>query len=411
MKNQKLKYNVYFEIQPMYYVSRLLGLAPFSIKKKKCGEREIHFSSSDIILTTSLNIFLLVGLCVAEYVVAETAVHSFPIVVRVLWFISVLSTYSTCIVTLILNITIHRKYLPVILKRVCIIDSKLFQDGSSEEHYKSRRAGTTKHLLLVALILIINSLSPIYNFFHIAITNKISFILRTLCYSIFFVIICQYISLVLVLKARYKYLVSIFCNLLSMDNLYDTDLANISDSGPSGGWFVFHTDTRYSEMFQIRKLRHIYSQLHDVLWIVNKYYGLTVLLVIISIIVSFIPTFFSGIISIQNVTAQQRELENYIPTASMLCWCMSLLFMFVWLNVCCHLVTGETYKLLLCIHKIQTYSNVTQSTLNELRSFTSQLKDLKTEFSVCGVFTLNLPFLCATLGVITTYVTVLFQFK
>ncbi|GFG30300.1 hypothetical protein Cfor_06214, partial [Coptotermes formosanus] len=69
-----------------------------------------------------------------------------------------------------------------------------------------------------------------------------------------------------------------------MDNLYDTDLANISDSGPSGGWFVFHTDTRYSEMFQIRKLRHIYSQLHDVLWIVNKYYGLTVLLVIISII-------------------------------------------------------------------------------------------------------------------------------
>jgi hypothetical protein len=35
MKNQELKYNLYFEIEPLYYVSRLLGLAPFSFGKKK----------------------------------------------------------------------------------------------------------------------------------------------------------------------------------------------------------------------------------------------------------------------------------------------------------------------------------------------------------------------------------------
>jgi hypothetical protein len=52
---------------------------------------------------------------------------------------------------------------------------------------------------------------------------------------------------------------------------------------------------------------------------------------------------------------------------------------------------------------------MTQSSIRELRSFISQMKDMKVEFSVCGLFALNLPFLFGTLGVITTYVTVLFQ--
>jgi hypothetical protein len=412
MNNRELKYNIYFEIQPLYYVSRLMGLAPFSIKKKKCGETEIHYSHSDIILTTTLNIVLLMGLCLSEFVVADFVDHTYPAVIRALWFSSALSTYCTCIITLILNITIHRKHFPLILKRICIIDSKLFNDGSSEKHYKSRRSGTNKQLLLAALILTINCLYFIYYFFKVGIIYKVCFIFRTLCNIIFFLIICQYISLVLVLKARYKYFVSIFSNLLiGKDNLYDTDLTHISDSGLSGGCFLFDANIRYFEVFQIREMRKLYSQLHDVLWLVNKYYGLEVLLVIISIIVNFIPIFFSSIILIHNANVHQGELEYYIQIALRLCLCMPLLFMFVWIVSCCHLVTVETYKLLLCIHKMQIYSNVMQGTIIELRSFISQLKDMKTEFSVCGFFTLNLPFLCATLGVITTYVTVLFQLK
>lgn len=412
MKNAELIYNVYFEIEPLYYVSRFLGLAPFSIRKKKGGDREVQFSHSDIILTATLNILLIVGLGLNEFTLANTTLATIPTVIRALWFISVLLTYSTCIATLILNITIHRKHFPLILKRICIIDSKLFNDGTNGKRYKSRRSGTTKQLAVIVFILIIYSFSSFYYIFQARILQKISTILQILCNIIFFLISCQYTSLILVLRARYKHLVSIFSNLLiTKGNLYDKDLTQISHSGPPGACFVLYANTRYFEVSQIRELRNIYSQLHDVLWLVNKCYGFPVLLVITSTIVSFVPTFFKGITYIQNVIVYQRESNNYMMMASYLCWCISLLFTFAWIISCCHLVTREVQKLLLYIHKIEIYCNVTHSTIVELRSFISQIKDMKVEFSICGLFVLNLPFLCATLGVITTYVTVLFQLK
>jgi hypothetical protein len=412
MKNHELKYNVYFEIEPLYYISRLLGLAPFSFKKKKSGEIEVHFSHSDIILITTLSIFLLVGLCLCEFVLANTAGITIPILIRALWFISLSSIYSTCIVTLLLNITIHRKHFPLILRRIHIIDSKLFNGGRNEKRYKRRRSGTTKQLAVLAFIWIINFLSFIYYFFHAGILNILFIILRTLCYTIFFLISCQYTSMVLVLRARYKHLVSMFSNLLITEgNLYDTDPTHISNSGPSGACFVLRANTRYFDVSQILELRNIYCQLHEVLWLVNKYYGIPVLLLITSTVVNFVPTFFTGIKLVQNVIKGERELLNCIMMASYFCWCISILFTFVWIVSCCHLVTEEAHKLFLCIHKIQIYSNVTQSTISELRTFISQLKDMKVEFSVCGLFALNLQFLCGILGVVTTYVTVLFQLK
>jgi hypothetical protein len=127
-------------------------------------------------------------------------------------------------------------------------------------------------------------------------------------------------------------------------------------------------------------------------------------LLINSIVINFIPTFFAGILYIQIFIMGQREFVNYILIESYLFWCISTLFIFVWINSCCHLVTEEVHKLLVCIHKVKIYSNMTQSTIRELRSFVSQLKDMRVECSVFGLFTLNFPFLCATLGIITTYV-------
>jgi hypothetical protein len=334
-----------------------------------------------------------------------------PILIRAVWFISVLSIYSTCIVTLILNITVHRKHFPLLLRSIRLIDNKLFNDGRNEERYKSRRSGTTKQLMVIAIIWIINCVSNIY-FFYGGILSILFISLRILCNIIFFLISCQYTSIVLVLRARYKHLVSMFSNLLIIEgNLYDRNLTRISNSGSPRACLMFCANSQNFVVSQILELRRIYCQLHDVLWLVNKYYGIPVLLLTTSIVTNFIPVFFAGILFIQNFIMGQREFVNYILIESYLFWCISTLFIFVWINSCCHLVTEEVHKLLLCIHKIQIYSNVSQSTIRELRSFVSQLKDMRVEFSVCGLFTLNLPFLCATLGIIATYVAVLFQLK
>jgi hypothetical protein len=132
-----------------------------------------------MILTAALNILLFVGLCFREFTLANTVQANHPTVIRVLWFISVLSLYATCIITLILNLTVyiqpwkmeqtqgsetsanynynmtpgkypkehiqylilnfmvHRKHFPLILRRIYIIDSKLFNDGSNENVTKA----------------------------------------------------------------------------------------------------------------------------------------------------------------------------------------------------------------------------------------------------------------------------------
>jgi hypothetical protein len=412
MKNQELKYNVYFEIEPLYYVSRLLGLAPFSLRKKKSGETEVHFSQSDFILTTTLSVVLLVGLCLNQFVVANTSYINVPTFFYVLGFIETLATYSTCIVTLILNISIYRKHLPLILRRIYVLDSKFLNDGRNEERYKSRRSGTTKQLTVIGIIWIINFLSCIYYFFIGGIFITLIVSSRILCNTIFFLISCQYTSMVLVLKARYNHLTSILSKLLITNrNLYETDLTRISTSGHSGAGFVLYSNTRCVHVSKILELQHIYCQLYDVLWLVNKCYGIPLLLLITATIFNFVNSFFMSIVFIKNVILGEREFIKYMLLSTNLCWCFTVLFMFVWIISCCHLVTEEVHKLLLCIHKIQIYSNVTQSAISELRSFVSQLKDMRVEFSVCGLFTLNLPYLFGTLSVITTYVVVLFQLQ
>jgi hypothetical protein len=311
MKNQELKYNVYFEIEPLYYVSRLLGLAQFSFSRKKSGETEVHYLHSDIILTTTLSVLLLVGLCLAEFFLTKIPVLNIPILIRSLWFISFLSTYSTCIITLIFYVTIHRKHFPLLLRRIYIIDSKLFNDGRNEKRYKSRRSGITKQMAVIAIMWIINFLPCIYNFFHAGILYTLSLVLRILCNTTFLLISYQYTSMVLVLRARYKHLVSIFSDLLiTKGNLYDRDLTYISNSGPSGACISLHDNTRYFDVSQILEMRRIYCQLHDVLWLINKYYRIPVLLVIISTMVNFIPNFFTAITLIQNVILGQQEFVH-----------------------------------------------------------------------------------------------------
>jgi hypothetical protein len=329
-----------------------------------------------------------------------------------LWFIAALSTYSTSVITLILNITVHRKYFPLILRRIYTIDSKLFNNGRNEKRYKSRRSVTTKMLAVIAIIWINSCVSCIYYFFHGEILNIFYSILLILCNTIFFLISCQYTSMVLVLRARYKHLVSIYSNLwIRKDILYDTDRTNINISGLCGACFVLCANNRYLDASQILELRNIYCQLHEVLWLVNKCYGIPVLLLLTGIMVNFIPSLFTVITYVKSVIMGESEFLYYMTLSSHLCWCISILFTFVSIVSCCHLVTEEVNTLLLCIHKIEIYSNVTQSSVRELRSFISQLKDMKVEFSICGLFALNLPFLFGTLCAITTYVTVLFQLQ
>lgn len=410
MKNHELRYNIYFEIELLCFISRLMGLAPFSIKTANSAARGKSFQYSDIILTTFQTILILVGFCISELFVAVIDEPVLLSTIRTMWFISSVSYHTTCIVTLILNVTIHRQYLPRILNSINVIDSKLCLLDNREKLFRTRRSLRTKQLSLITLILGINSALSFCFSFNRGIVYNAYTILRTLCNVIFFLIIFQYITLVLVLKTRYEQINSTLSKLLFTDGTsHDVSVKFNSHRRLSILAFNLDVKSRTEDVFMIRDLRQIYSQLHDVLLLINKYYGTTIILVIISILLNLTPSIYLGIIVFKDTIVYRHELKQYIELVLLLCWCVSIIFMYVWLNSCCHLVTDEVYKLMVCIHRIQLLPNVTYGTVVELNAFTNQLRDIRVEFSVCGLFALNLQFLCASFGVITSYILVLIQ--
>jgi hypothetical protein len=352
-----------------------------------------------------LSLLLLLGFCITAFFVSDINMSIFPTVIRAMYFTSAFSHYSTCIVTLILNATIYRQHFPRILRSICEIDKKLIHGDYSEKFYKSGKSGIIKQLMVVVLIMGINSVSTVYFLFNGRFLYCVNLILRSLCNIIFLSIMFQYISLLLVLRSRYRCLYSRLSALLITE---DTNTISSSDSVPPGACFIVDLNIRHLSVSKIRQIRKIYSQLHDVLLHINTYFGIPILLVIVSVIIVFIPSIYLPLFLLHDII-NQYYIDIHMKLALVLFWSMSVFSMYVWLISCCHKVTEEVQKILLCTHKFQLCPNVTHGILLELSSFISQIKDVAVEFSVCGIFTLDLQFLCATFGVIITYIIVLFQ--
>jgi hypothetical protein len=408
-KNHKLRQSKYLGTEPLICVSRLLGLAPFSTKKTKRYGKEVGLQHSDVILTIVLNVLLLAGLFVTELCMMRLRIPGVPPIIRVMWFISALLFFCTCVAALILNVTTNRRNFWRIFQRISLIDSRLFHHNDREKLYNVRRSETIRQFTAVVFIVGIRFPSLAVSFRYFGILSGLLVILSMLCTIIFFCIIFQCIVLVLMLKMRYRHLRSTLSeSLLTEDNSQDTALNLGSDLVFSPVSLMSHIDTRRLDMFKVRELRRIYGQLHDVFLLINKHYGMSILLAVIFLILDFIPLLYY-VITQMKVIVNRYDLRLCIQVAGSLSLCISDLVMLIWLTACCHLVAEEMHGLVSCIHKIELCSNVTHGTVAELDIFLTEIKDNRAEFSACGFFTLNFPFLYQMFGVIITYIIVLFQ--
>jgi hypothetical protein len=71
--------------------------------------------------------------------------------------------------------------------------------------------------------------------------------------------------------------------------------------------------------------------------------------------------------------------------------------------------TEEVGNVFIGIQTVLLYPTAPGWITSEMKSYSSQIKNDKVEFSICGFFTLNLQFFCASASVIFTYILVLHQ--
>jgi hypothetical protein len=175
--------------------------------------------------------------------------------------------------------------------------------------------------------------------------------------------------------------------------------------------FNLESVTDSNNFYTIRDLQLNCSELCDVLQANNKSYEVLILFDVISILTFTVPTTYTGFMAIKRAIVENGLFQLYLKGVSNLLQCVCLLLIFVWSALCCQNTTEEVHDIFVCIHKLLLYPSALGWSTSELKGFSSQLKNSKFDFNICGFFTLNLKLFCASVSVIFTYILVLSQYS
>jgi len=226
--------------------------------------------------------------------------------------------------------------------------------------------------------------------------------------------ILQYVNFVLMVKQRYQLVQHMLSEGAFTDDgnsstRLDTEHFRGSRNKSSNKTFPIASVTNSNSLYTIRNLRLICSELCDVLHANNKSYEVLILFDVITVLTFTVPTTYSGVMTIKHAIVENGLFQLYLKGVSSLLECVALLLIFMWSALCCQNTTEQVNDIFICIQKLLLYPSAFDWRTSELKGFSSQLKISKCEFNICGFFTLNLQFFCASLSVIFTYIIVLSQ--
>jgi hypothetical protein len=154
--------------------------------------------------------------------------------------------------------------------------------------------------------------------------------------------------------------------------------------------FNWKSGTYSNNFYTIRDLRLVCSELCDVMHTNNKSFELLILLDVITIHINTVPTSYYWLMTLKRAIVANGPIQLYLTALSNMLTCSFMLFSLLWLKMCNQRTTEEVGNIVIGIQKLLLYPNSLGWITSDLNSFSSQMKNNKAEFNVCGFFTLNL---------------------
>ena len=416
MKKEPLEHNIYFVIQPLHFVSRILGLSPFHIDPNYTFRNKGACTFCHIIQATLIILLLLYGLNKGVLHTAEYSETVLQLSVRVVYIINLLFSNFTGILALIFTVTRNRNHMTNMLSMLSRVDNKLFRNKSKQSAYSQQRSRVIMQLWIMLILfgtvnIPLNFLLSVDEW-----TWSLALFSQTFRSAIDTAIILQYTNIVLMVKQRYQLIKHLLSEAATTDDVNSTRHMDAEHLRSKNNNQIFpmatynlKIDTNSNNLYTIRDLRLICSELCDVLHANNKSYEVLILFDVITILTITVPTTYSGVMMIKLAIVENGLFQLYLKGVIILCDCTFTLLSLLWLTICCQTTTEEIRNTFLCIQKLLLYPNALGWSTPELKSFSSQLKNSIFEFNICGFFTLNLQFFCASVSVVFTYILVLYQ--
>ncbi|KAJ9580296.1 hypothetical protein L9F63_004058 [Diploptera punctata] len=414
--------NFISSIKPLYYVSRIVGLAPLSISSS-CELREASIGWK--IHTCCVLLLVIVS---SSYAVMERVRQSDLVATVVVnEFLMMSMGAIKAITSIIMCLTLNRVPAREVLRKIVKIDSFLLTDP--DVTYKNIFKFSFIQTIIVYVYVLSLFMCDTLVWTRAVDQMGADYLISGYPHRIVNITsVVEFCDFVLLLKSRIRALNSKLCSLLerasdSRNSSSKNDIANQKSirnvKTPRIGPYVDsakvfrQVDSPYiydKELEYFHKLRELYDELCDVTRLINSMYGLLLLL---ELGVTTIELTSSLYLSLATLLKIQNVQINVIGMFSslMFSWLILYSFKLICITMPSHLATTEMENTVVIVHKLLLVKQFDHSTITELKLFSQQLLQRKVKFSAFGFLNLDYSLLFTIIGGVTTYLVIAMQYK
>jgi hypothetical protein len=427
---------IYSALNPLYLVSKLLGLAPYPPGKTGTAIPDVR-TKRPFGFSTLYNYF--VFLCVLSWLIFDItwdAIYKYPNLTSRNVIPNVIRTCTFKAAGLTALILCHRGSLRVFCSKIALVD-KILLGKTASSYYKN-----TKLMLIIGMPVVLVSASLIalcdINVRKIDITCIVRVSVFVFGGAIGTLVIFQYFVCVLLLKNKFCKLNAQLTEMVVCD--YDEEsletFASFFDQpnkmDPADSVYFYNGSQNLKEpdplflslskirnhlfhhdRYRIRALRQTHGVLCDAIQMLNSDYGIQVLLVISYAFISFVM--FTSVAMDARHDPSLADCDNEEPSCVRIimnfCISCTCIIKVLSLAVSCHAASSEASRTSRIVQRLLSQRPIRADTLTELQLFSQQLWNIDLRFTAFGFFTLNLNLLCSVAATATTYIVVLLQLK
>ena len=392
MKSKKIiiRRDIVWSISPLFYFSKVSGLAPFNCSTGKSSIWDMLYS---LILTSFV-------LCSFLYTITMKINYQYPqssYTVMIPDIFKTFVSYPSLLITLVLFSTWHRRKFQAFFRKISFVDKVLLQP----DHFNNTVQRKTKIIISSQLSVVVITILILfwYDYFvwsddHNACEYFQAIPLHMMGASIFL----QFVNLIILLRHRYAFLNK------KLENYFEKQVFSPS-SNSHNSFQISRSAVR--DNLRIAELQALHISLHEAAHIVSSCYGITLLLELAYLFVKLIQDMYCTLVTAFNMDYVETRAGVGETVGILLCWVLVSLFKMVFIAISCQMTSNEANHTRALVHKLMAKGVSATS----LRRFSHQLLHYELHFTTCGIVVLNSTMLHSLAGAVTTYLIILLQFQ
>lgn len=403
--------DTYTSVKPVQRISKVFGFTPFVFRKKStCRTSILRCRLLEMILLLMVTAGLISSTCYKVRLVIQSPSNT-PEKIKIMLILNDIFLKLTNVVVLIMKICFNKRDIIRIFRKLKNVDKII--DRRSRIGIDTRKGLVISRKTIILIFVLMLSYSCSY---YVTYNEENTSVLLTsvdnLCYTVNIVMVLQYVNLVRMVSERYKYINNRIKEYSETESTVSTSL-KIYRISTSVNTFSNEkcdlpnlTSPRVkSELCGIPILRLAYIDLYDTVTLINSRFGISILLLIVSLVIVCVTAFYCGLYSFGSFS--DTHLKDFMLVFSTLWYAIP----FAWLIVSCDSTMQEANRGIIYIQRTTACPNMRYRTLLQLQTLANQLRDMRVEFTACGFFVLNLSLLGTIACGILTYILIMIQLE